>query len=454
MKRRQHGIAMLEILGALMIGALLLVGLTGMIDISLEDAKGNQAAHQQSQLASAARKYIAANYASLVTASASAVVPITVAQLQAAHFLPASFSGTNIYGQTACVLVRQPSAGKLDALVVTYGGNAIPDKSIAAVAAAAGQGGGYINRANHSVARGASWSLDTTNYRSVSCSGGASVLTGTATDAGHLVSSVFYDGPGQLSTDFVYRDAVPGRPELNQMNTPLQMGNSALVAEGALCGTEIALAVDSATRRLMVCGSAGRWTSASAWKSPVANYAALSTVAAEAGDVRLATDTNRAFAYNGTTWVALAVDQDGNLRVPNDLTVVRNADVYNDMWTGGTHRLDGGIISDASIYALTGLETGGGVIAVGDITTDANVVARGNVSADGDINALGGVTGLWQYSGSYQIGERMYPDTPCNYLEPLGRWTEFPVGTIVADLNGVLMSCNGLTNTFQYGDNH
>lgn len=81
-----------------------------------------------------------------------------------------------------------------------------------------GQGGGYISAAAPGIARGASWELTTISYRNVAC-GDTTVLTGAAAnDGGHLVSSLFYDGPGQLSTDFLYRDAVPGRPELNASN--------------------------------------------------------------------------------------------------------------------------------------------------------------------------------------------------------------------------------------------
>jgi hypothetical protein len=339
MRHAQRGITLIEVLGSIAVGTLLFMGLNDMIDVSLEDAKGQQAAYQQSQLVNAARKYIAANYSSLVTASASAIAPVTVAQLKSGNFLSANFASTNSYGQNSCVLVRQPTANKLDALVATYGGQAIPDKNIAVVALSAGQGSGYISAANTAVAQGASWSLTTTPYRSVSCSGGASVLVGTAVDGGHLVSNLFYDGPGQLSTDFVYRDVVPGHPDFNRMNTPLQMASSALVTAGAACGAQPALAIESTTSSVMVC-AAGVWKNGttSTWKDPVANYAALGTGAA--GDVRLTLDTKRAFAYNGTTWVALAVDQNGDMAIPRDVAVTRDARVTRDVIANGSISAD------------------------------------------------------------------------------------------------------------------
>jgi hypothetical protein len=93
--------------------------------------------------------------------------------------------------------------------------------------------------------------MDTTPYRGVACSGGtAAVLQGTLQDAGHLVSNLFYDGAGQLAADFLYRGAVPGRPELNRMNTPLRLGGAALVAAGDSClnASGVAVLCSVATR--------------------------------------------------------------------------------------------------------------------------------------------------------------------------------------------------------------
>ncbi|MEN3291424.1 MAG: hypothetical protein V7642_677 [Burkholderiales bacterium] len=344
MKHTQRGMTLLEILAAIAVGALLFAGLTDMINVSLEDARGQQAAHHQAQVVNAAQKYIAANYQSLVAGSASAPVPVTVTKLKTDGFLSSSFADTNSYNQSTCVLVRQPSLEKLDALVVTQGGQMIPDRSIAAVAMMAGQGAGYITSVNTGVARGASWRLnDTTPYRSVPCSGGgAPVLTGGVADGGHLVSSLFYDGPGQLRTDFLYRDPVPGRPELNGMNTPLRMASGALVTAGTPCGAEVALAVESNTRSVLVCGQNGVWTNASTWKDPVASHAALNATPGRAGDVRVALGTKRAYAYTdvndgswgpvtNTNWVPLALDANGDMWVPNDIRIGRSADIANDL---------------------------------------------------------------------------------------------------------------------------
>jgi hypothetical protein len=412
-KNAQRGISLLEALGSLAIGSMMLMSMTAMIDSSLDETKGQRIALHQAQVANAARKYISANYTDLVAATAGGTVgTITVAQLKTGGFLSDNFSSTNAFNQTACVLVRQPTSGKLDALVATYGGQAIPERDIPLVAMYAGQGGGYISTEAPGTARGASWELVTTDYRNVAC-GGTTVLTGAAAnDGGHLVSSLFYDGPGQLSTDFLYRDAVPGRPELNQLNTPITLAGNALVTPGAACGSKAAFGMDDATRSLLACGTDGLWKAVSGWKEPVLNHGDLPASGNSIGDVRMVTALGRAFSYNGSGWVALAVDEAGNMDVP-------------------------GALSADSVAATT------------QITTDGSIAAAGDIRAENTITGKG-VQGDW-VSGKYWVeGQSLYVNQPvaagdpCNihFVNPDGTTgVDWAIGTIKRDVNGILLTC-------------
>ncbi|NRR33765.1 shufflon system plasmid conjugative transfer pilus tip adhesin PilV [Oxalobacteraceae bacterium] len=331
-KHAQRGITLIEMLGALAIGSIMMIGLSTMIDTALDDSEGQQAALYQSQVVAAARQYLAANYQALLTATPTpaSVVALDVAALKAQNLLPAGFALKNGYGHASCVLVRQPTAGsgKLDVLGAAGGGQAIADKDLAAVALDAGQGSGYVTAAAPGSARGASWSLDTTPYRGVACPGAGPVLSGGAADAGHLVSNLFFDGPGQLSTDFLYRSAVPGRPELNQMRAPIHMqpGSGAQAIENdaadprctAAAGTG-KIAVDAQGRVLSCQGGTWKRQGGAYWKEPAASYAALPVSGNQTGDVRLVLALGRAFSWNGSAWTALAVDQDGNLTLPGKL---------------------------------------------------------------------------------------------------------------------------------------
>jgi prepilin-type N-terminal cleavage/methylation domain-containing protein len=412
--RRQRGMTLVEVLAALAIASALLVGLASMIDDSLEALQEQQAALQQAQLVAAAAKYVAANYSDLVTSTGGGVVTaVTVAQLQTAGFLSAGFAATNPYRQSTCVLVSQGAAGRLDALVAGYGGSAIPDRSIATVAMMAGQGGGYISTAQPGTARGASWELATTAYQGVACAG-TTVLNGAAAhDGGHLVSSLFYDGPGQLSTDFLYRNPVPGRPQLNQMSTPLGFAGAALVTPGTACGSAAAIAIDSASRSVVTCGADGLWQAPSTWKAPVANFADLPATGNTAGDVRMVTALNRGFTYDGSAWVALAVDENGNLHVPG------------------------------TAYA-------------NQVDAATAIVTAGTITADKTISSTnGGVIGEWAVGRNWVEGPTLYlnqaiaPGTPCNIQNADGSIT-YNIGSFKKDANGLLLSCQPPDNVFKY----
>ncbi len=349
-----RGFSLLELLAALAVGTLMVVGLMALVDDSLDDTKGQQAALYQSRVAEAARKYIDANYGTLVaTATAGTPAVVDVAALKAAKLLPAGFNATNGFGQTPCVLVLQPDAGKLDALIVSEGGTPIKTKMLAYVAANAGEGGGYVGEATPTVAQGAfgSWSTPLAAYVSRNCSG-------TPAAAGSLATGLFFDSPGNISSDFVYRAAVPGHPELNRMVTPLHM--AAVVVDDssdALCAaadpTSSGRIAVNATGRVMSC-QAGVWKPSGSgfWKDPVASFAALPASGNTVGDVRLVTDIGRAFSWNGVGWVALAVDENGNMIVPGKVAA-NHLQVNATETTNTACSPDGLIAKDASGLLLS-----------------------------------------------------------------------------------------------------
>lgn len=50
------------------------------------------------------------------------------------NYLPADFSSTNSFGQTILGLARKPNPNQLEAIVVTTGGQTIPEMGIRAIA--------------------------------------------------------------------------------------------------------------------------------------------------------------------------------------------------------------------------------------------------------------------------------------------------------------------------------
>lgn len=469
MLNRQRGMSLLEVMAAIAVGTVLFIGLTDMIDVSLEDTRGQQAAYHQAQLTAAAQKYIAANYATLKSdTSSGAVESATVADLAA--FLPEGFDDQNSYLQKTCVLIRKGSGPeRLDALVVGYGGREIPDRSIASVAMNAGQGAGYIPSTDTAVARGPSWSLNTTPFRPGRC-GGAEPLTGGSADAGHLVTNLFYDGPGNLMTDFLYRDEVPGHPELNSMNVPLQMANAGLVDLDDSC-TQTALALESTTKDVVVCDG-GKWRySASSWKAPVASWGVLTGTSGNNGDVRVTLDTGRAFVRNGGSWIAMAVDQNGDLDVPRHITgrtlhttghIYTDSDinVADNAYIGGRLEANDADIARnldvrQTLVAHGYLDAKADVGVQGDVNVRENVAVKGNFDADGYIHSVTEVRAKWMATEVIVLDGLENPGGPCHKPGFKDDGTPViinPVGTLARDIaTGLVLNCAN-DRTYRYAN--
>ena len=332
--RRQHGLTLLEMLAALAVSTMVLTGLVFWIDSGLEDTKGQQAALYQSRFAGGIKKFIAdPTWGAYIRANATTTVPVKVqvANLTAADYLPAGTVASNSYGQTPCALIYYDSVkNRIDALVTTEGGRAIPEKQLGYVAANAGDGAGYISTTTPTLAKGAfgAWQTTLANYTDASA---GKNCTGTPATGGRLATMIFQEATGTLQSDFLYRDAVPGRPDLNTMNTPIIMGAGTIQTEGNACTDNGAIGRD-ATGSVVSCVSL-IWKKAGGsayWADPVANFATLLTNtcgAAEAGQTRVVRAPTvgtgpRAYTCNGAgSWQPLALDDSGNLTISGTATI-------------------------------------------------------------------------------------------------------------------------------------
>jgi prepilin-type N-terminal cleavage/methylation domain-containing protein len=447
----QRGFSLLEILAALALGVLMMTSLTSMVDATLQDTKGQQTAQYQAQFTAAAQRYLNDNATTLQTSVGSSpggTFAVNLAALQP-KYLPAAFATTNAYRQVPCMLVRNSATpNQLDALIVTEGGDltgaaTIPVKDIGYIAANAGTGGGSIRRLNTDVstspivAQGAyrAWQLDQNAlslFTSVTCSG-------VSASVGNLASILSYGGPNAINRDVLFRNPAPSDPTLNQMNTPIGMGTGATVTVGTACGGA-AIAID-ANRNIVSCSSTGFWRAPSSWKEPVANFAALGTVtpAPIDGDVHVTTDKGLAYMYQASTtqWVALAVNDLGDLAVPRNLQVGAN-------------------ISAGNINATTTINAGTDMIAVGKVqggtlNSLGDVTARNNINATNNITALQNVTGNLVFAKTAVVAQSLSPTLKhfnagdgCNYfgLDSTGATvTYLAFGSIVSDVAGLAMEC-------------
>ena len=237
-----RGFISIELMIALVVIAIATAGGISVLMSYLDGLNEQHAAQQQQQVAKAAEKYLKDNF-STVLASAGATAPavITVPMLRNTRYLPAGFSDTNIFGQQYQVRARKPAANQLETLIVTTGAGS-PGDVDPADRPAHGRSGGYISKANTGIAQGAAWQVALSNF-------------GSDPGAGHLATALFFQD-GAIANEYLYRNSVPGHPELNRMNTALNMGGNNIAAAGAITASgNITTSADISARNMTATGT-------------------------------------------------------------------------------------------------------------------------------------------------------------------------------------------------------
>ncbi|MFC3111428.1 shufflon system plasmid conjugative transfer pilus tip adhesin PilV [Undibacterium arcticum] len=196
------------------------------------DMKINQAAAEHAKgIMDGAASMIKANY-STVQAAANPLATYTTTDI--AGYLGSNFATVNPYGQSYSIRVFKTAANKLETMVVATGGEVISEKNIRNIAQLMGASGGYVSSLDTTKAQGAygGWTMGFANY-------------GSSPGGGKIAGALFFQD-GQQVSDYLYRNAVGGHPELNQMNTALDMTTKDVNNVGVLSGKQAALSSDGA----------------------------------------------------------------------------------------------------------------------------------------------------------------------------------------------------------------
>lgn len=358
-RREQLGMTLLEVLMVLGLLSSIIVGVAKLAEAYSDDTRAALVAQHMSAVGRAAQAYIKDNYAA-VAGNATSATPalITVPMLRTAGYLQSGFSITNNYNQSVCVLVLEPTANNLNALVIAEGGTTLDDLTLGGVAAAIGAAGGGVYSTATTTLRGAmgGWSMGTGAFVNANASGQKCDGTGgtPVIAAGHPVQAIWFEG-GDVSSGLLHRDAVPGRPELNTMNTPLIMGS--VQTSGAACTTTGAIARDSDGGVLSCQGGTWKPGGSAYWKDPVATFASLPASGDPVGAVRMTTDTGRAFMWTGGSWSPLAVDQNGHLTVPGRVTSGEYVQI-NGVATEGAGCSPNGLVGRNAAGLILSCQTG------------------------------------------------------------------------------------------------
>ncbi|AGN33497.1 type IV pilus minor subunit PilV2 (plasmid) [Pseudomonas fluorescens A506] len=221
--KNQRGFGALETLIVLAVAVTAAIGASQAYSIYVDRQSNQAASEHMSIVADASTLYIKDNYATvLASASPSSPASITINMLRATGYLPASFSDKNAYGQDYSILALAPSPGKLQTLIVTRNGDPIKEMYLIDIAKRIGAKGGYISQVSTGTATGsfAGWSTPLAPY-------------GVSPGVGHLATALFVE-ESALVNDYLYRSAVPGQPQLNRMNTAIDMSGNNLNNVGTL----------------------------------------------------------------------------------------------------------------------------------------------------------------------------------------------------------------------------
>lgn len=230
MRNRQRGFGALEVMIALIITSLMIVAGTKIYQKYLDLRANLNAGEHMNMVADAAAKYIQDNRAAVLAAAGPTTpAPITIGMLRTTGHLPAGFSDKNAYGQDYRVLAIEPTTNILQTLIVTINGDTIPEMSLYEIAKSIGARGGYVSSTNTAVATGSfgGWQTALAPY-------------GVTPGAGHLATALFVDD-SSTTNDYLYRNAMPGQPELNEMNTALGMRGNNINNAGAVSATGVSV---------------------------------------------------------------------------------------------------------------------------------------------------------------------------------------------------------------------
>lgn len=218
---KKSGVTLLEVILSISISSVLAISAAYAINERTVDIRDKASAEHLRLLSDAAQRMARDNYQAWSTGAARAITPggADADSVAFRNYLPQNF-GNNSYRQTWRVLTRPRAGGLVDVLVVTGGDGAANPVAMAprSRSQVVGLAGIRAGQFDGGVVRGAfgAWRLDDT--------------TGFALNAGGftnpvLASYVFLDN-NTVFNDYLYRVAVPGRPELNRMSTNLDMANN------------------------------------------------------------------------------------------------------------------------------------------------------------------------------------------------------------------------------------
>jgi len=409
---QQRGYMILEAMIGLAVLLALVVGGMAMMTNRINSQNYQIAAQQQQQIADAAAKYLKDNF-STVYAWAGTTTPATItpAMLRNSNYLPSGFADANAFGQTFVVLARRVANNQLESIVLTTGGQTLDEVATREIAENLGAPGGFVPVANTGILQGVrgGWSLALSNY-------------GVNPGAGHTASALFLQD-GTLANDYLYRNAIAGKPELNRMNTTLNMGGNDLTnaanitASGtaSISGDVNAGGNVNASNNVNLNGTVNAGGDLRGGSLYLRGNASMNGSASVGGNVAVNGDTSTGSLYARGNVNGVTGNFSGDVYVNNWLRTRGDTGWYSEKWGGGWHMTDSdwirayagknvytsGQIRGNSLFSEGRTYVGEYLQLIGTASEGSGCSPNGMISRNGDGLILSCQSGVWQGLGAF-----------------------------------------------------
>lgn len=422
---RQSGFTLLEVLIVMVVVSMLLSQAADWYMQYNDQQVAKVVSTQHQQVDKAAAAYIKKNYTTLMAGTLPATKDIDV--LRTEGFLPDySFDCSttpcklrNAYSQEYKLVIRKAGTGpnqRLEALVLTFGGQTLGKGDMIRVARNLGASGGYVE------AGGAVGSMQGWAIPNLASAFGAGANVGD----GHLASAIYFVD-GTQSSDYLYRNAVPGKPELNRMGTALDMGGNSITAADQVKAKRGEFSRDGAGP---CCGDTGT-ISLSENTSVTGKSASISlhNGGVSEGGIELAKSGQRRIRFFDNQGVTMGIEatggitsNTGNVTASNGWIVAYGGGLLSNVWQSHS----GGRWTD------TGAQ----------FEVNRSIYSAGNVAAAGAMTANTMTANAVTSNGRLTTGEFVDVRGVANE-----GWGCSPNGLIGRDAAGALLSCQSGTWT-------
>ncbi|PLA74009.1 hypothetical protein CYQ88_08270 [Hydrogenovibrio sp. SC-1] len=222
-KKTQRGFTLIEMTLAIFVASVGFLAIADYSQKNVEEMKTQVSGDYMASIGKAAKAYIDDNYHTIVgIATATTPFELDVNTLVASNYLPTGYSATNPFGQQIKVLVLEPQVNKLNGLVISTGGEQLDDVSLSQYVTQIGASGGGVYSETPTVITGARglWEMSPGAFQNATDLGNSYTI-----GQGHAVIALWYDS-NQSTSGFLYRDQIASHPELNRMNTDIDMGSN------------------------------------------------------------------------------------------------------------------------------------------------------------------------------------------------------------------------------------